>query len=132
MHNVIGIRFKDTGKIYDFDPGDLELKMGDLVIVDFEKGNAIGKVVKEVNEVDVAQSLRKVIRKASDEDLKRIEENERLKLETLEFCRTRIKEMGLPMRLIGTELSFDGSRAVFYFSSEGRGGFQRPCQGSCC
>lgn len=120
MQNVVGIRFKDTGKIYDFDPCGLDLKAGDLVVVDFEKGNAIGKVVKEAYEVDVAHSQRKIIRKASEEDLKRIEENENLKKEISEFCRTRIKEIGLPMRLIFTELSFDGSKAVFYFSSEGR------------
>ncbi len=124
MQNVVGIRFKDTGKIYDFDPGDLELKTGDLVVVDSEKGNVIGKVVKESYTVDVTQSIRKVVRKASEEDMKRVEENEKLKLETSEFCRIRIKEMALPMRLVETELSFDGSKAIFYFTSEGRVDFR--------
>lgn len=126
MQNVVGIRFRDTGKIYDFDSGGLELKTWDLVIVDSEKGPVIGKVVviKEACEIDVPQPLRKIVRKALEEDIKRIEENEVLKKETSEFCRSRIKEMGLAMRLVGTELSFDGSKAIFYFTSEGRVDFR--------
>jgi cell fate regulator YaaT (PSP1 superfamily) len=128
MH-IVGIRFKDTGKICNFDPDGLELKSGDLVIIDSERGLNIGEVVREVYEVDTEllsglQPLNKVVRKASDEDLRKAEGNKELKKETSEFCRTRIKEMGLPMKLIGTDLSFDGSKAIFYFTSEGRVDFR--------
>lgn len=124
MQNVVGIRLKDTGKIYDFDPSGLELKAGDMVIVDSEKGPVIGKVVREAYEIDLTQQIRKIIRKASKEDVEKVKENEELRKESYEFCRAKIKEMGLPMRLIETELSLDGSKAVFYFTSEGRVDFR--------
>ncbi|MBI5199037.1 MAG: stage 0 sporulation protein, partial [Nitrospirae bacterium] len=124
MQNVVGIRLKDTGKIYDFDPSGLELKAGDMVIVDSEKGPVIGKVVREAYEIDLTQQIQKIIRKASKEDVEKVKENEGLRKESYEFCRAKIKGMGLPMRLIETELSFDGSKAVFYFTSEGRVDFR--------
>lgn len=124
MQNVVGVRFKDAGKIYDFDPNGLEIKAGDLVIIDSDRGPGIGKVVREEYEADVVQPLKKVIRKASEDDLKRLEENEGLKKEACEFCRMKVKEMNLPMKLVCTELSFDGSKAIFYFTSEGRVDFR--------
>lgn len=124
MQNVVGIRLKDTGKIYDFDPSGLELKAGDMVVVDTERGPVIGKVVRESYEIDVTQQIRKIIRKASKEDVEKVKENEGLRKEAYEFCRAKIKEMNLPMRLIETELSLDGSKAVFYFTSEGRVDFR--------
>lgn len=124
MQNVVGVRIKTTGRVYDFDPNGLELKAGDLVVIDSEKGLCIGEVVRERYEVDLAQPCKKVIRKASEDDLKKVEENKELKKEASEYCLTRIKEMGLPMKLVGTELSFDGSKAIFYFTSEGRVDFR--------
>lgn len=124
MQNVVGIRFKPSGRVYDFDPDSLELKAGDLVVIDSDKGTCIGEVVREPYEVDAAQPIKKVIRKVSEEDLKKIEENKGLKKEAFHYCLGKIKEMGLPMKLVGTELSFDGSKAIFFFTSEGRVDFR--------
>lgn len=124
MHNVVGIRIKPAGRVYDLDPNALELKAGDLVVIDSEKGLCIGEVVRESYESDAEQPVRKVIRKVTDDDLKKVEENIEIKKEAFHYCLDKIKEMGLPMKLVETELSFDGSKAVFYFTSEGRVDFR--------
>lgn len=122
MDKVVGVRFKEGARLYD--PDGLELKVGDFVIVDSEDGPGLGTVVREAYKTETAHPLRKVLRKASEEDIKRLEENKMLEKESLGFCQNKIKEKGLPMKLVGTEFSFDRDRAIFYFTSEGRVDFR--------
>jgi cell fate regulator YaaT (PSP1 superfamily) len=126
--NIVGVRFGYACKIYRFDSGDLELKGDDWVIVKTEKGLGLGRVAlpPTEHEIDVSQleGLRKVIRKAGKVDFDqkvRLLQKER---EAYTFCLERIDELGLPMKLVGVDCFFDGSKYVFFFTAEGRVDFR--------
>ncbi|HHY59309.1 MAG TPA: stage 0 sporulation protein, partial [Clostridia bacterium] len=124
MLTVIGVRFKKAGKIYYFDPGDLNTKVGDQVIVETSRGIEFGDVVvgpKQVSEEEVVQPLKKVIRIATDEDREVVRVNKEKEKEAFRICLQKIKEHGLPMKLIDVEYTFDVSKIIFYFTAEGRG-----------
>jgi cell fate regulator YaaT (PSP1 superfamily) len=121
MPTIVGIRFKNCGKIYDFEVNGLEVRKGDRVIVDSEFGLGIGSVVQGPLDVETPEKeLKKVIRIASEEDLKQKEENERFEEETKGFCLERIMARGLPMKLVCTEVTLDKKRIIFYFTADGR------------
>jgi cell fate regulator YaaT (PSP1 superfamily) len=122
MPEVVGIRFKRCGKIYDFEVEDLEIENGDSVVVESELGLSIGNVVVERHplEGDTKDHLKKVLRKASEEDIKQRRDNEALENEAREYCLERIMARGLPMKLICTEATLDRKRIIFYFAAEGR------------
>ncbi|HEU18133.1 MAG TPA: stage 0 sporulation protein [Deltaproteobacteria bacterium] len=125
--NIIGIRFKARGKEYSFDATDTRLKKGDKVIVDTENGLAIGTVSTEVRKLsrnELPDNLKKVVRKAQDEDLVTEEENAVLEEKAFEFCDGRIRERNLPMKLIDVECLFDKSKVVFYFTADSRVDFR--------
>ncbi len=126
--NIVGVRFGYACKIYRFDAGDLELKSDDWVIVKTEKGLGLGRVAlpPSVHEIDSSQldGLRKVIRKAGKVDFDqkgRLAQKER---EAYNFCLERIEELQLPMKLVGVDCFFDGSKYVFFFTAEGRVDFR--------
>jgi len=123
MPDVIGIRFKSCGKIYDFEvngSGD-KFKRGDRVIVESDLGLSIGSVAIEKHTVEnPAKELRKVLRKASEEDLKQKQDNETFEKEAKDYCLERIMARGLPMKLISTEATLDKKRIIFYFTADGR------------
>ncbi len=126
--NIVGVRFGYACKVYRFDAGDLELKGEDWVIVKTEKGLGLGRVAlpPTEHEIDVSQleGLRKVIRKAGKVDFDqkaRLAQKER---EAYAFCLERIEELGLPMKLVGVDCFFDGSKYVFFFTAEGRVDFR--------
>lgn len=98
MINVVGVRFRTAGKIYYFDPGDLDIKVGDMVIVETARGVECGKVVvasHEVSEEEVVLPLKSVIRKADEEDLKHVEENKQKEVEAFSICLEKIKSTAL-------------------------------------
>jgi cell fate regulator YaaT (PSP1 superfamily) len=127
MTRVIGIRFKPAGKTYYFEPFADQLDPGSHVIVETARGQEIGQVViaeKEVPDRELVLPLKKVIRKATEADLSRVEEN-RLKEETAyNRCREKIAEHNLDMKLVTVEYTFDRNKIIFYFTSEERVDFR--------
>lgn len=127
MVKVIGVRFKPAGKIYFFDPGDLEIPPDSCVIVETVRGLEYGKVVidrREVAEEEVVLPLKKVIRVATPQDAAQMEANRKKVEEAKEICLKKIEEHELPMKLIDVEYTFDGSKVIFYFTAEGRVDFR--------
>lgn len=127
MINVVGVRFRTAGKIYYFDPGELDIKTGDMVIVETARGIECGKVViakREVPEEEVVLPLKNVIRVATDEDLQHVEENKAKEVEAFKICLEKIKKHGLEMKLIDVEYTFDNNKILFYFTADGRVDFR--------
>ncbi|HJZ46316.1 MAG TPA: regulatory iron-sulfur-containing complex subunit RicT [Roseiflexaceae bacterium] len=128
MPVVVGIRFKDSGKTYFFDPNGVEmLSQGDSVIVETVRGLELAKIAREphsVAENEVVGELKPVIRRAEAADFERMRLLSARHDEVLERCAEKILEHGLPMRLVKAEYSFDGSRLTFYFTSEKRVDFR--------
>lgn len=127
MSLVVGIRFRERGKIYYFDPGDIEVKKDDRVLVETVRGIELGTVVlgpKDVPEEKLVLPLKKVIRSATPEDLVVQEENRKKAQDAMETARQKIADHGLEMRLVDAEYTFDGSRVVFYFTADGRVDFR--------
>ena len=121
MPDVVGVRFKRCGKIYDFEVNGVEIHKGDLVVVESELGLNIGNVVTENYSIeDQDKKLKKIIRKATEEDLMQKEENRGLETEARDNCLERIMARGLPMKLISTEATLDRKRIIFYFTAEKR------------
>ena len=127
MITVVGVRFKRAGKIYYFAPGELELKKGDHVIVETARGLEYGEVVigpRQVEEAEIVQPLRPVLRRATDADTAQVASNRCREKEAFRICQEKITEHGLPMKLIDVEFTFDVSKVIFYFSAEGRVDFR--------
>ncbi len=121
MSNVIGIRFKSCGKIYDFEVNGLEVAKGDRVIVESEFGLSIGQVITGPSSLENPQKdLKKVLRVATEEDLIQKQDNENFQREAKSFCLERIMARGLPMKLVCSEVTLDRKRIVFYFTADGR------------
>ncbi len=127
MYTVVGVSFKKTGKIYYFDPGNIELEAGDFVIVETARGIEYGKVVlgkKEVTEEEIVAPLKDVMRKATLKDKEKHEENQHLEEEAYDICLKKIDKHGLPMKLIDVEYTFDHNKIIFYFTADGRVDFR--------
>lgn len=127
MQTVVGIRFKKAGKIYYFDPAEFELVAGGFAIVETSRGQEFGEVVvmpKQIEDDEVIQPLKKVIRAASDEDCQKILENREKEEEAFELCIQKIDEHELDMKLVDVEYTFDRSKVIFYFTSDGRVDFR--------
>ena len=127
MARVVGVRFKRACKVYNFDVNNLELKAGDRVIVETEKGMGIGWIAAgpvEKDEAKLVQPLKKVIRKATDSDLERLEFNKEREDEAALICKREIAKYGLPMKLVNVEYLFDSSKVVFSYVSDGRVDFR--------
>lgn len=121
MPDVVGIRFKSCGKIYDFEVNGIDIKEGDSVVVESDFGLSIGRVVRGRHFVESSEKeLKKVIRIASDEDIKATEENKKLEKEAKDFCVERVMARGLQMKLVGVEVTLDRKRIIFYFTADGR------------
>jgi cell fate regulator YaaT (PSP1 superfamily) len=124
---VVKLQFNTAGKLYDFDSGNLELLPGDKVIVETERGRSIATVViapTEYAEADVPEGLKTIIKKALPEDLEASNRNASREKEAFDLCLAKIKERGMEMKLIRVEYLFDGSKAVFYFTADGRVDFR--------
>ena len=127
MKNIVGVKFRKEGKTYSFDAGDLPLLKHDRVVVDTEIGVVLGMVTTEVKPVPVIklpEDLKKVMRKATAEDLKVRAEHELMERQAREYCVGRIRERHLLMKLIDVECLFDKSKVIFYFTAENRVDFR--------
>ncbi len=127
MAEVIGVRFKNTGKVYYFDPNGVTLDKGDRAIVETSRGVECGEVAMEnrdVPEDSIVQPLRKVVRKATKEDLQKVEENHKKEKSAFKACERRIAARGLEMKLVDVEYTFDNSKILFYFTADGRVDFR--------
>ncbi len=124
---VIGVRFKEVGKVYYFDPEGEKFAIGDRVIVETSRGTECGEVAagnRFVSEEKVVMPLKKVLRFATAEDLKHLEENKVLEQQAFEKCLVKIGEHGLDMKLVDVEYTFDNSKVIFYFTADGRVDFR--------
>ena len=127
MAEVIGVRFKEVGKVYYFDPDNKQFKQNDTVIVETSRGIECGKVAipnKEVPDDQIVHPLKKVIRTATKEDKRRLEDNARKEKEALRICEQKVAEHGLEMKLVDVEYTFDNSKILFYFTADGRVDFR--------
>lgn len=123
MPIVVGIVFKEAGKVYYFDPASIDLKIGDHVIVKTSRGTEFGEVVsppEDVSEDEIAAALKKVVRKATKEDEKKNSKNEEKEKEAFDIGEKKIEKHKLPMKLIDVEYVFDRSKIIFYFTADGR------------
>lgn len=123
MVNVIGVRFRKAGKIYFFDPTDLEIHQGDNVIVETARGIEYGNVVlgqKQVDDEKIIQPLKQVIRVATPEDDEIERRNKEKEKDAFKICLEKIKKHGLEMKLIHAEYTFDNNKVLFYFTADGR------------
>ena len=127
MVNVVGVRFKNAGKIYYFDPEELIIDLNQNVIVETARGIEYGLVVvpnREVDESEIVAPIKKVIRIATEEDAAHAEENDRKEKEAYNICLQKINDHKLDMKLIDVEYTFDNNKVLFYFTADGRVDFR--------
>ncbi len=123
MTRIIGVRFRQAGKIYFFAPGKLQIQKGDKVIVETARGVEFGSVIvgpKEVPDEEIMQPLKSVIRIATEEDKKTEEKNREKEKEAFAICQEKIRNHNLDMKLINAEYTFDNNKVLFYFTADGR------------
>jgi len=127
MPIVVGVVFKRAGKVYYFDPDNIDLKSGDKVVVKTSRGMEFGEVVSsptEVVEEEITAPLKKVMRKATEEDKSQLAKNKEKEKEAHKVAEEKIIKHALPMKLVEVEHVFDGSKIIFYFTSDGRVDFR--------
>jgi cell fate regulator YaaT (PSP1 superfamily) len=127
MTEVVGVRFKKAGKVYYFDPDDKKLEPETIVIVETSRGIELGECSTgniHVEDEKVVQPLRKVLRAATEEDLKTYQENTEKEKQALEICQKKADEHNLDMKVVDVEYSFDRSKILFYFTADGRVDFR--------
>ncbi|MBQ7504437.1 MAG: stage 0 sporulation family protein [Ruminococcus sp.] len=127
MAEVIGVRFKEVGKIYYFDPKNIKINVGDKVIVETARGIECGMVAlanKEVPDNELVYPLKPLIRKATENDLSHVEENKKREKEAFKTCEKKIAEHNLKMNLVDVEYTFDNNKILFYFTADGRVDFR--------
>lgn len=123
MIKILGVKFKDACKIYDFDPADFAVRRGDRVIVDTEKGVSLATAATEIREIaeeTLTKGLKKIVRVATPEDIDQERTSREKEKSAQAVCLQKIKEKGLPMKLVGVEYMLDGNKAIFYFTADGR------------
>lgn len=127
MTEVISVKFKDGGRAYYFDPCGIKANVGDSVIVETQNGVEFGTVSasnREVEDDAIVKPLRKTLRIANERDFKKLEENCKKEGEAFGVCEQKIAELGLDMKLVSVEYSFDSNKIVFFFTSDGRVDFR--------
>ena len=123
MIKVIGVRFRNGGKVYYFDPSGIELKREDQVIVETVRGVEIGTVLlidKEISDDEVPGPIKKIIRKATEDDKKKAVKNLEKEKDAFKICEEKIAKRELDMKLVGAEYTFDNNKLIFYFTADGR------------
>ena len=123
MIKVVGVKFKEAGKLYYFSPGSLKVSKGDNVIVETARGLEFGTVTMEETEIkesEIVAPLKNIIRTATEKDRRKHKQNLGKKAEALRLCQEKIDAHKLEMKLIDVEYTFDNSKVVFYFTADGR------------
>ena len=127
MIKVVGVRFKKAGKIYYFDPADMNIQKDTYVVVETARGIEFGECVigiKEINENDIVSPLKSVLRIATNEDIEKHFKNKDKEKDAFDICLNKIQEHGLTMKLIDVEYTFDNNKVIFYFTADGRVDFR--------
>ena len=127
MSEIIGVKFKDAGKVYYFDPDSIKLAKGDKVIVETVRGIECGEIAMDNREVDdeqIVKPLKKVLRAATSVDIQNLENNKKREKEAIGICQEKIEKHKLDMKLVDVECTFDGSKMLFYFTADGRVDFR--------
>lgn len=127
MAEVVGVRFKEVGKVYYFDPDGHTLKKGDRVIVETARGVECGEIAmnnRNVNDDEIVKPLKKLLRIATEDDLKKVEENKEKEKKAFEICEKKIAKHKIDMKLVDIEYTFDNSKILFYFTADGRVDFR--------
>ena len=127
MPKIVGVRFKDIGKIYYFSPNNIEFEVGDGVIVETVRGVEFGKValaVREIDESEIVSPLKSVIRKATEKDVDTAKRNIEKKPEAMKVAKENIEKHKLNMKLIDCEFTFDNTKVIFYFTADTRVDFR--------
>ncbi len=123
MIKIVGVRFRQAGKVYYFDPKDLPIERGSHVIVETARGIEYGTVIlppKDVTDDEIVKPLKAVIRMATPEDDRREETNREREKEAYQICKEKIQKHGLAMKLVQAEYTFDNNKLLFYFTADGR------------
>ena len=127
MAMIIGVRFKEVGKVYYFDPKDIEFQVGENVIVETARGIECGEIAlanQDMPQEEIVHPLKPVIRKATKEDLKTVERNKEKEINAFNICQDKIEKHKLEMKLVDVEYTFDGGKILFYFTADGRVDFR--------
>ena len=127
MIRIVGIKFRENGKVYHFDPADLPLSVGMHVVVETARGLEYGEVTMPITDIpdeDLVSPLKKVVRIATPQDTRQVESNRRKEKEAFDICLEKIEKHKLEMKLIHVEYSFDANKILFYFTANGRVDFR--------
>ena len=127
LAEVIGVRFKEVGKIYYFDPDQIPFTLGQKVIVETVRGVECGEVAmanRRITDSELVKPLKKVMRPATEEDLKQVEQNHQKEKHAFTVCAKKIEEHKLDMKLVDVEYTFDNNKILFYFTADGRVDFR--------
>lgn len=127
MKKIIGVRFRGAGKSYYFDPQQLNVSSGDMVIVETARGIECGEITigpKEVEESSLVHPLKNALRVASKDDLNKVAENREKEKDAFSVCNEKITQHDLEMKLVDVEYTFDTSKIIFYFTADGRVDFR--------
>ncbi len=126
MERVVCVRLRDTGQKFYYNAGELDVKGGDYVIVEHDRGLDYGQIISLKAEMAASskQPIKKIVRMACENDIKQIEDNRAKSKEAFNTCSKKIEEHKLVMKLVQAEYSFDRSKIIFYFTSEGRVDFR--------
>ncbi len=128
MPEIVGIKVKKTGKFFIYSPNGIEFKKGDRVVIETDRGLELGEIIianREVEQSWIEGELKPVVRKATEEDIKTKEELKQLEEEAYLFCKERIKAREMDMKLIKVDFTLDKSKAIFYFTADGRIDFRK-------
>lgn len=127
MKKVVGIGFKDGGKIYWFNPDPFKLKVGSMVVVETIRGLELGKVIKPIQEIEdekIEKELKDVVRPATEKDIRNFIANEQKAMDDLPIVKNIIEEHKLDMKVVGIEYTLDGTKLLIYYNAEGRVDFR--------
>lgn len=127
MVEIIGVRFKNGGKVYYFSPNGCQVKLGDLVIAETSRGTECGEVAipnKKIPKEEVTMPLKSVLRIATKEDMRVLEQNRKKEIKAFDVCQQRIAYRGLKMNLVDVECTFDNTKLLFYFTADNRVDFR--------
>jgi cell fate regulator YaaT (PSP1 superfamily) len=127
MAIIIGVRFREVGRVYYFDPGEIRVNKGDRVVVETARGLECGEVVQENTELpeeQIKRPLKQMIRVATREDLRNLENKDQKEAEAFAVCEEKIRKHGLDMKLVNVEYTFDASKIIFHFTADQRVDFR--------
>lgn len=127
MAEVVGIRFKEVGKVYYFDPDSMQFKKGERAIVETARGVECGEIAMENREVpdeEIIKPLKRIIRAATEADLRTLQENKEKEKKAFAICEEKIRAHKLDMKLVDVEYTFDSGKILFYFTADGRVDFR--------